>query len=91
MWFGQTGLNINRFETGLSASVNGARENNEQVLQIKSRQNSCIQSISHVILRPDLTCIYYKRIANGLPIHLPADQPLANLSRILSLFWYHHG
>ena len=24
MWFGQTGLNINRFETGLSASVNGA-------------------------------------------------------------------
>ena len=24
MWFGQTGLNVNRFETGLSASVNGA-------------------------------------------------------------------
>ena len=24
MWFGQTGLNINRFETSLSASVNGA-------------------------------------------------------------------
>jgi len=23
MWFGQTGLNVNRFETGLSASVNG--------------------------------------------------------------------
>ena len=26
MWFGQTGLNVNRFETGLSASVNGALE-----------------------------------------------------------------
>jgi len=24
MWFGQTGLNVNRFETGLSTSVNGA-------------------------------------------------------------------
>ena len=24
MWFGQTGLNINRLEIGLSASVNGA-------------------------------------------------------------------
>jgi len=24
VWFGQTGLNVNRFETGLSASVNGA-------------------------------------------------------------------
>ena len=24
MWFGQTGLNVNRFETGLSASVNAA-------------------------------------------------------------------
>jgi len=27
MWFGQTGLNVNRFETGLSASVNGAYSN----------------------------------------------------------------
>ena len=26
MHFGQTGLNVNRFETGLSASVNGANE-----------------------------------------------------------------
>ena len=24
MWFDQTGLNVNWFETGLSASVNGA-------------------------------------------------------------------
>jgi len=24
MWFRQTGLNVNRFETGLSTSVNGA-------------------------------------------------------------------
>jgi len=24
VWFGKTGLNVNRFETGLSASVNGA-------------------------------------------------------------------
>jgi len=26
MWFGQTGLNVKRFETGLSASVNGAMD-----------------------------------------------------------------
>jgi len=28
MWFGQTGLKVNRFETGLSTSVNGALVSN---------------------------------------------------------------
>ena len=37
MWFGQTGLNINRFETGLSASVNGLR-NTEYLITLPQLQ-----------------------------------------------------
>jgi len=34
MWFGQTGLNVNRFETSLSDSVNRAKEFNFYNYQI---------------------------------------------------------
>ena len=38
MWFGQTGLNINRFETGLCASVNGA-------YGIRSLRATCVDKL----------------------------------------------
>jgi len=52
MWFGQTGLNLNQFETGLSASVNGANN----TLVPKNRMPSqhqwlmCTQCMEYVLL-----------------------------------------
>jgi len=39
MWFGQTGLNANRFETGLSASVNGAYDK-AHTKKLKQKQST---------------------------------------------------
>ena len=42
MWFGQNGLNINQFETGLSASVNGGIHSLENTMHTPAPSNTYI-------------------------------------------------
>ena len=52
MWFGQTGLNVNRFETGLSASVNGAYVFEEKrALLSKGAINTLGMQLNMIIVR----------------------------------------